>query len=257
MEDNKFPREVSLCLSGGAAKGAFHLGAIHVLEQNNVKIKAISGTSIGALIGASLASGKNSVEIFKILKSREFKKVFKLSIGSGYLFEIDTESDVIKQLIPSRTFKELEFPLEVAICDIDSPEVLYKNSGDLYEVVLASCALTPVFKPVKINDKLFTDGGVIDNFPVQRLKKYGYPIVGINLFPNRKNYPTSILGWIKKVFFVAWQVHNLNKEKECEIFLSCDELHDVSAFTFKDFDKAFDLGVEKMSKLIKKQHVNS
>ena len=66
MQNNEFPSEVSLCLSGGAARGAFHLGVLSVLEENNVQIKAISGSSVGALIGGSLACGKNSKEIFDI-----------------------------------------------------------------------------------------------------------------------------------------------------------------------------------------------
>ena len=69
MENNRFPREISLCLSGGAAKGAYHLGVIDILEKNDIKIKAISGASIGAIVGASIVSGQKAKEVLEVLKS--------------------------------------------------------------------------------------------------------------------------------------------------------------------------------------------
>jgi len=76
MKNSQFPQEISLCLSGGAGRGAYHLGVISILQENNINIKAISGTSIGALIGASLACGKSAEYIFEVIQSKEFHSVF-------------------------------------------------------------------------------------------------------------------------------------------------------------------------------------
>jgi NTE family protein len=251
MEDNKFPREISLCLSGGAARGAFHLGAISVLEKHNIKIKAISGSSIGAIIGASLACGKKAKDILQILKSKEFKKVFKLSLGNGYVFKIDKESKVIDDLISYNDFNELSIPLIVATCDVDNAKALYYDSGKLKDVLLASSSVAPLLEPIKINNKLHADGGLVDNFPVEVLKQFPYKIVGINLYPNVKGDPMSIFTWIKRIVFVSWQAHNLQKQNLCDIYLSCDELSKIKTFSFKDLDKAYELGIEKMSEIIK------
>lgn len=243
MADNKFPREISLCLSGGAAKGAFHLGVISVLQEYNVKIKAISGTSIGALIGASIASGKTPKEILDILKSREFKKIFKLSLGKGYLYSINMKSPVISQLVDKPTFEDLEIPLEVAVTNVDTAEVMYQNSGNrLYDYIHASCAISPIVQAKTIEGTLFTDGGLTDNFPVEILKKYPYKILGINLYPHSPTHPTSIFTWIKKVIFIAWQAPNLSKRQQCDYYLSSDLLNEINMFSFKDLDKAYQLG---------------
>lgn len=251
MEANQFPGEVSLCLSGGAARGAFHLGAISVLEKNGIKIKAVSGTSIGALIGASLACGKKSEEILQVLKSREFKKVFKLSIGGGYIFKIDTKSKIIDSIIDKSSFEELSVLLDVSVTDVDNAEALYFNSGNkLKELVLASCSISPLIKPVEIDKKLLIDGGLIDNFPVERLKKYPFPIVGINLYPNDKKRVSSIFGWIKKIIFVSWQAQNLGKRHLCDIYVSSDTLNGLSSLSLRDVDKAYKLGVTEMNNII-------
>jgi len=251
MENNRFPREISLCLSGGAAKGAYHLGAISVLEENGVEVKAISGTSIGALIGASLACGKSATEIFEVMKSKEFRKVFKFKLGKPYLFELNKDADVVSKIIDKNSFQELEIPLIVAVSDMDEEVAYYFDEGEEFkDIVLASCSIAPLFKTVQIKNHLFGDGGVIDNFPVQELLKYKYPIVGINLYPKYNKQAKSIFGWIKKTFYIAWQSHNREKEKLCDIFISSDALNTISTFSFKDIDMAYKLGREEMLKHI-------
>jgi len=251
MEDNQFPREISLCLSGGAAKGAFHLGVISILQQQGIKIKAVSGTSIGALIGASLASGKSAETILEVIKSKAFKKIFKLHLGKGYLYKVDMDNPLIKTLLNVSTFEELQIPFELALTNIDTAEVVYKNSGaQLHEYVLASCSIVPIIGPQEIGLSLYTDGGLIDNFPVERLKKYPYKILGINLHPHISHRPTSILGWIKQVVYITWQAPNLAKRKECDYYISSDLLQDINMFSFNDIDKAYALGQTEMKKIL-------
>ena len=249
MENNRFPREISLCLSGGAAKGAFHLGAVSVLQEHGVKIKAISGTSIGAFIGASLACGKSATEIFEVIKSKEFRKVFKFKIGKDYLFELNKDESVVAKIIDKNSFGELNFPLSVAVSDMNEESIYYFDNGeDFKDLVLASCSIAPLFKTVQIKNHLFGDGGVIDNFPVQELLKYNYPIVGINLYPKYNKQATSIFAWLKKSLYIAWQSHNREKEKLCDIYISSDKLNNIRAFSFKDIETAYQLGREEMLK---------
>jgi len=253
MEDNQFPREIALCLSGGAAKGAFHLGVIETLLDYGIEIKAISGTSIGALIGASFISGKLPKEILHILKSKEFKKAFKLSLGNGYLYKIDMHNPSLDKLLNKKSFEELSIPFEIALTDIKNAKVEYRNSGDkLKEYILASCSITPVISPTEIDEMLYVDGGIIDNFPVKALKKYPYKILGVNLYPYRYEVPSSIFDWIKKVVFVAWQAPNLSKLKECDYYLSSNELTEISMFSFKDLDRAYELGKKETREYLKK-----
>lgn len=247
MENHTFPREISLCLSGGGARGAYHLGALSVLEEHNITIKAISGTSIGAFIGAALACGKRSTEIFEAMRSEDFRGIFRFAFARTHLVDIDMQAPILNTLINQEHFEALQIPLCISLCDLNTQTVHYIHSGDnLKELVLASCAITPVFKPVPYKEMLLVDGGIIDNFPVEQLLHFGYPIIGINLFPSRPIESYSVFGMIRNVLFTAWQAHNIQKQTLCHLYLGSPELHTLKTFSFKDIDKAYELGRKEM-----------
>jgi NTE family protein len=251
MNQSKFPTEVTLCLSGGAARGAYQLGAISVLQDHNVKIKAISGTSIGALIGAALGCQKSADEIFDVISSKEFKSVFKPSFGKGYFFRLDDSAKVIDKLIDRASFEELSIPLTLCVCDVKDESAKYYNSGvDFKKLVLASCSIAPLFKPVELYGRTFVDGGVVDNFPVEQLQRYDYPIIGINLHPKYRKTPSSVFGWLKKNIHTAWQSQYYRKSNLCDIYLCNEELNNVKIFSFKDLQKAYGLGKKDMHNIM-------
>ena len=251
MENNQFPREIALCLSGGAARGAYQLGVISVLEENNIQIKAISGTSIGALIGASVACGKSAKEIFEVIKSKEFRSVFKYRFFKSYVFELNHSAEVINKIIDITAFSELCIALNVCVCDVVKESALYvDDSDDLKEIVLASCSIAPLFKPVVYKGKTLVDGGIVDNFPVEQLQKYGLPIIGVNLYPKMKHVPSSLFSWLKWVVRTAWQSRYHQKEKLCDFYVSNEQLNSVKVFSFKDLDRAYSLGKVDMQHLI-------
>ncbi|WP_434636257.1 patatin-like phospholipase family protein [Sulfurimonas sp. NW7] len=255
MENCQFPREITLCLSGGAGRGAYHLGIVSILQENGVKIKAVSGTSAGALIGASLACGKSAAYIFEVIQSKEFRSVFKISLGNGYLFKLDHNAAVVDKLIDKESFETLEIPLHVTACDVEKEQAIYYDSGKiLKEAVLASCSIAPLFAPVYVNKTLVVDGGLVDNFPVERLQQYNYPIIGINLFPKYKKVPKTILGWIKKNIHTAWQSKYVSKKELCYMYLCNEKLLDIKVFSFRDIGKAYAMGREEMQKIIKESN---
>ena len=134
---------------------------------------------------------------------------------------------------------------------MNEESIYYFDNGENFkDLVLASCSIAPLFKTVQIENHLFGDGGVIDNFPVQELLKYKYPIVGINLYPKYNKQAKSIFAWLKKTVYIAWQSHNREKEKLCDIYVTSDKLNNISVFSFKDIDTAYQLGREEMLKLI-------
>lgn len=246
MEDCRFPKEITISLSGGGSRGGFHLGVLSVLEEYGVEIKAISGTSIGALIAVLYASGYRSGEIFKILKSKEFKKIFKFNFSGEHIFNIDFESKYLNNLMQKKSFEELDIPVILSVCNIEDSTISYVKSGEnLISYVAASCSIVPILQPVKIDGVFFADGGLIDNFPVEQLKFFDYPIVGINLFPKDKMVKKSLLGWLNKIIHIAWQTPNYNKEDLCDIYITHDKLNNLNMFLFGELDKAYELGKEE------------
>lgn len=251
MASSTFPKEIALCLGGGAARGAFHLGAIDVLEQNGIAIKAISGSSIGSIIGAALACELSAKEILEIFKSREFKKAIKFNLWHGTLFRIESDAPIMQRLVRAKSFEELKIPLSVSMLNAKTLQMHYENSGELIPKLLASSALTPLFNPIEIDGELYVDGGFVDNLPIERLSGCGYPVLAINLYPNSQCIPQSFWKWMRRNLFMVWHTRALYKEAACEYYLTNPELGRLKTFSFSDLDRAFALGQESMREFLK------
>ncbi len=89
--------KISLALSGGAARGAFHLGVIAALERNNVEIAAVSGTSIGVVIAVSVGSGVSAFDMLRLFKSRAFRKVFQFNYFKKGILRINEKATILKR----------------------------------------------------------------------------------------------------------------------------------------------------------------
>ncbi|HFU74293.1 MAG TPA: hypothetical protein ENK65_01930 [Helicobacteraceae bacterium] len=193
MENSKhaFAPRISLALSGGAARGAFHIGALQSLYKHNIDIVAISGTSIGAVVGAAYCGGKKPLEILDIFKSSEFKKMMKFSLSKDGFISMDATAPIISELFTTPRIESLNIPLSVTTTDVTHSKIKRFESGDIFPIVTASSALVPLFQPITYNNVKYIDGGVFDNLPTRPLQKYNTPILGINLhiaFPSQSVY---------------------------------------------------------------------
>ncbi|RKW24214.1 hypothetical protein D8B46_01885 [Candidatus Gracilibacteria bacterium] len=157
-----------LALGGGSARGFVHIGVIKYLEEKNIKITEISGTSMGAIVGAFLAFGKNSSEMLEIAKELKILKLVDLDFKFGFV----KGNKVVKKL---RTYfgdtkiEDLKIKLKIVATDLGTGERKVFESGDLVDAIRASISLPGVFKPYKIGDNFFIDGGVVCNLPIDEL----------------------------------------------------------------------------------------
>ncbi len=194
--------KLGIALGGGGAKGLAHIGVLEALEENGIKPAYVSGTSIGAIIGAIYClhgNARNLQEITHgILKSEEFRKLdlnrfytsetttiatFKKKIFEKYYFgtllfkkslvKIEATEKLLRYLFADRTFADLKIPFICNSLDINSGEEIVFSSGLLYKAVWASCALPGIFPALKENNRILIDGGVIDNIPIDLLRKSG------------------------------------------------------------------------------------
>lgn len=174
--DRKVP--INLILSGGGVKGVAHVALLELLEENGININAISGSSAGALVGALYASGKEPAEILSFFKTTPIFKYSWLNPAKPGLFDSSKYTKIISGYV-GRDFQDLRFPLHIAATDIERGSATYFNEGNLIAPLLASCSVPAVFSPVLINDCLYADGGVTDNFPVRPFIGDGeHPLVG-------------------------------------------------------------------------------
>lgn len=204
-------QKVGLVLSGGGAKGMTHIGIIRALEENNIPIDYITGTSMGAIIGSLYAMGYSPDDMEALLRSEDFKRWYSGQVEPeyGYYFKQNRptpeffnirfsfkDSLHIKlQILPtsmvnpiqmnlvfvelfarataacSGDFNRLFVPFRCIASDVYNKKPLIMRRGDLGDAVRASMSFPFVFKPIEIDSVLAYDGGIYNNFPTDIMRE--------------------------------------------------------------------------------------
>lgn len=178
MEPSSRPK-IGIALSGGAARGFAHLGVLRVLEENNIPIDYIAGTSAGSFAGAAYASGLTVGEIIDIGMQISWYRMSKFSFSRKALVSNRPIAELIKKTFPSNSFEDLKIPFGAVAMNLETgEEVVFKDTGDLGFAVCASCAIPGIFAPlVDSKGNQYVDGGVIANVPTRAVRDMGADIV--------------------------------------------------------------------------------
>jgi len=189
---------IGLALSGGAAFGLAQIGVIKVLEEEDIPIDAITGSSIGALIGALWACGLNSDDLKKIVAELDTKKkVLDLLFEPHFPRFSFSKGRRLRQFldkhIGKRTFQDTRFPLKIVTCNLTRRRESIYDTGSIVDAVMASIAIPGLFTPVKTDGDLVVDGGIINPIPISVLTKMGIKkVIAVNVFPSPHDVGLSI-----------------------------------------------------------------
>lgn len=184
-----FRRKIGLALGAGGAKGMTHIGVLKALEQNNICIDYIAGTSIGALIGGLYALTKDIVLIEKIAYESQMKELVESfsdpSLTSG-LIKGDKLLNLFSEYIKDDTLiEDTKIPFAVVTTDLRSGERVVLKSGSLKQAIRGSISLPVLFSPLKYDNYLLVDGGLVEPVPIQAVKEMGaQKIIAVNLYTN-------------------------------------------------------------------------
>ena len=208
-------QKVGLVLSGGGAKGLTHIGIIRALEENNIPIDYITGTSMGAIVGSLYAMGYSPDDMETLLKSEEFKRWYSGEVEEEYVYYFKKNlptpdflnirlsfRDSLKikpQFLPSSVvdpvqmnlvfidlyarataacggnFDNLFVPFRCVASDVYNKKQLVMKRGDLGDAVRASMSFPFMFKPIEIDSVLAYDGGIYNNFPTDVMRDDFHP----------------------------------------------------------------------------------
>lgn len=224
-------QKVGLVLSGGGAKGLAHIGTLKALEENNIPIDYITGTSMGGIVGAMYAAGYSPSQMEKIALSDNFQDWVNGRYKSDYSYyfqktspnaslitaklSIDTSlrlsfrSNLINDIplnfallelfsqasaISKDNFDQLFVPYRCMVSDVLSQQSITVGKGSLAEAVRATMTVPLIYRPIKLSDKYVFDGGIYNNFPADVMKKEFNPdfIIGANVSSKTFNeYPKN------------------------------------------------------------------
>lgn len=166
---------VGLVLSGGGARGFAHIGVLQELERRGVRVDAVAGTSMGAIVGALHATGRSADEIYTLVASLGLRDLVDVSLNAG-LLKGDKLKSVLRQYLPA-TFEDLELPLAITTTDMETGEEYVVLEGDLVTAIRASSSFPGAFEPVDIDGRTLADGGIVNNLPVAAASLLGCDFV--------------------------------------------------------------------------------
>jgi NTE family protein/lysophospholipid hydrolase len=194
---------IGLVLSGGGARGFAHLGALRALEEFGIPVDRIGGTSMGSLIGAGFAMGRDYTQMFKL--ARQFsspKQLFDYTLPFASLMASRKVTGVLTELFGDLRIEDLWQPYFCVSSNLSRAEPVVHQTGLLWKGVRASIAIPGFFTPILHEGDLLVDGGAMNNFPVDIMDELcgGGTVIGVNVSPPKDmaetySFGSSISGW--------------------------------------------------------------
>ncbi len=177
-------KNVALALSSGGARGLAHIGAIEELEAQGYHISSIAGCSMGALIGGVYAAGKLN-EFREWMKTIDRKKMLGLidfSLSLNHIVKGTRIIEAIMEFVPDVNIEDLPIPYCAVATDLKAGREVMFRKGSLFKAIRASISLPSFYEPVKRNDMILIDGGIINPLPLNRVKRQaGDILVGVDV----------------------------------------------------------------------------
>ncbi len=175
-------KKIGLALGGGAVLGAAHIGIIRAIDEYDIPIKFISGTSIGSLIAALYSFGLTWNEMQEIAVDLNWLDISTLSLSQYGLLTNKKIGNVITDHLGDVQFNESKIPLAVIATDIAKGKKVVLSEGSVADAVMASTCIPGIFVPIQKDNQLLIDGGVMENVPVLSLQEMGADfIIGVDL----------------------------------------------------------------------------
>ena len=233
-------KKVGLALGSGAARGLAHIGVLRVLEREGIPVDMITGTSIGAIVGALYAQGKKADEILEIARdfgTHRLSYLVDISLPRTGLIKGKKLDDKLAQLYAGEEFKDLKLPFKCMATDIDTGKVVIMDKGLVWTAVRASISLPVILAVMKRENKYLVDGGLVDPVPVDLVRGMGADIViAVNVMPETRNKSESEPG-IFEVVTQTISIMNSHLIKESMEGADIVIVPDVGRFKLSDFHK--------------------
>jgi NTE family protein len=241
------PGEIGIVLSGGGVRGMAHIGVLRALSEHGISPAWISGTSVGALVGALYASGKGTEEMLYFFQETPLFRYNFFSLNKPGLLDTERYHPIFEAFWPENTFESLQRPLFVVATDLfKGVEVLF-HTGELIRPLLASAALPPIFSPVEIRGTLYADGGIMNNFPLEPLMGKARYVIGSNVSVVKEVAPTDLRSSFQLANrTTALMIYAINRAKirSCDLIFEPMALEQIGVLDKKGIEKAYAIGYE-------------
>ncbi len=199
------------------------MGVLKALKEYNISPNYVSGTSAGALVGAFYAADYSIETMKQFFKKTSIFKLSRLGTNKPGLLDSEKFYTDLHFYFPENSFLSLKKTLFVTTTDLIKGCTQIFNSGNLIKPLIASAAFPGVFSPVEINESLYTDGGVLDNFPVNAIKDKCDFIIGVDIMPMAKLQKSDLkhsYDIIQRAYYLRGIPNSEGKYTDCDLIIN-------------------------------------
>ena len=231
---------IGVALGGGFARGIAHIGVLKVLEQEEIPVRVIAGTSVGALIGACYCSGLSLAEMEDVARNTRFTSFARWTLSRYGFASNDRMISFLTRTLKCKNFEDLRIPLGVTATDFNSGEGVVFHSGSIIDPVRASCAYPGMFLPVQIRGRHLVDGMLSYPVPTRPLREMGAErVIAVHLKGawSSGGAPRHLFDVIGQSFAIAQDAMSALWRGAADIVVEPD----VAGFAYDDFKRSGDL----------------
>jgi NTE family protein len=249
-----FNTTIGLALGGGAAKGVAHVGVLKALEDANVDIEYIAGTSVGAMLAALYAFNVNIDTIGELSRRLTLSKVTTFKLNKTGFFSTHSLKELMLEYLGDVNIEDAKIPLAIVATDINSGEEVILTSGSLADAVCASAAIPGIYIPVVIGNRTLVDGGLVQNVPIEAVKAMGAGVTIASHLNSVSHYsePSHVLDVMRNAFEIAVSHHTQDQVADADLLIGMD----LSDFSLRDnterYDELFAIGYDSANKALAK-----
>jgi NTE family protein len=236
---------IGLALSGGGARSFAHLGVLKALEELQLPVKVISGTSSGAIAAVLYGIGLTPEEIFQKVTETRFMRLIRPAFSRYGLINLNQLEETFKQYLEGKTFADLNPKVIVSATDINRGATVYFSEGEIIKPLVASSALPFLCQPVSYQDHLLVDGGLLNNLPIECLTEEADFIIGVHVNPiDHQREVKSLRDMVERTCQLAINNNVAPRMKLCDFLIEPPQLKNFRLLSLKNAREMYEAGYE-------------
>ncbi|MEO0471909.1 MAG: patatin-like phospholipase family protein, partial [Bacteroidota bacterium] len=219
----------------------------HALAKLGIQPTYVAGTSAGAIVGSMYADGLSVAEMMAFWEKEHLFDLGSISLNGLGLFDMKKAGKSLEDYLQARQFSELKYRLFVVATQMISGQAVVFEKGELIPAICASAAFPLMFSPVVIEESIYLDGGILNNFPTEPLREICDVLIGVNVSPLRKivaddmNSSTEVM---LRTVELSTDVATRAKLKDCDVVISPESLSNFPTFNQQKIGEIFKIGFD-------------
>lgn len=242
--------KLGLVLSGGGTKGLAHAGVLKFLEEKNIKPNILACCSAGAIVGSLYAAGKSGDEILDFFKSVYFFNWRHFAFNKPGLVSSNIFRTYLEPVFEKKKLGDLDKDLRIVATElISGDQKIFDDNFKVVDAIIASCSIPGITTPYIVGNEMFSDGGVLNNFPADIIKNDCDKMIGVYV-SMPEDVEMAQLSTIKSVTTRAYELLShrteIHKFAYCDWFITSKKLAGYGTFERKAhrLEEIFNIGYQ-------------